>query len=658
MFMITLSVILLLVLMLVYSSNTFVYIPNEKIGIVEKKWSAVGSVQHGFIALKGEAGFQPEVLRGGFHLFFPYQFRIHRHDLVTIQQGTLAYVFARDGEAMAPTQNLACNKSANDFTDARGFLNKNGQKGLQRKILREGTYAINLAQFVVLASERVYALRLPGDTNLNAEGQVAGKLSEMLEELMRRNGFQPLIIRDDKLAVITTHEGQSLPEGTIVAPVVGADPSESASYHHDYQNPEVFIDAGGFKGRQLQVLVEGTYYLNARFASYEIVDKRTVAVGYVGVVVSYTGKAGTDVTGDAYRHGELVGVDEKGVQATPLLPGKYALNPYAKRVIDVPTTNFILKWQSGAVGSHELDKHLSEVSLITKDAFEPDLPLSVVVNIDYKMAPLVIQRFGDIQKLVEQTLDPMVAAYFKNIGQGKTLIELLQERSDIQERAKAEMRRNFEGYNLTLNEVLIGTPRAKEGDTQIEVILKQLRERQVSREQLETYKTKETAALQERILREAEAKAKQQTAITESELAVKIAENQGSAAVQKAIKAAEEARQIASGSADAKRTLANAEAYQIQQVGEAQAKATELNVAAYGGPELQFQQTVLLRFAEAIEKGHIALVPSIQTGGASGSGSAVDAFLALAAKDLLDKSAPQRVAGANPSNYGAGAPKA
>ena len=95
----------------------------------------------------------------------------------------------------------------------------------------------------------------------------------------------------------------------------------------------------------------------------------------------------------------------------------------------------------------------------------------------------------------------MVAAYFKNIGQGKTLIELLQERSDIQERAKAEMRKNFEGYNLTLNEVLIGTPRAKEGDTQIEVILRQLRERQVSREQLETYKTKETAAVQERILR-------------------------------------------------------------------------------------------------------------------------------------------------------------
>jgi uncharacterized membrane protein YqiK len=615
--------------------SAVVYIPNDKIGIVEKKWSGRGSVHGGFIALHGEAGFQPEVLRGGYHFFPPFQYRVHRHNLVTIHQGTLAYVFARDGLPMAPSQNLGCNKAADDFTDVAGFLAKGGQKGLQRKILREGTYAINLAQFVVLAENHVYALALPGDGNVDTKGGISGILAAVHEDLVARGGFLPLVIREDKLAVITTHEGQSLPEGTIVAPVVGADPADATRYHHDFQNPETFIDAGGYKGRQLQVLVEGTYYLNARFASWEIVPKTEVAVGFVGVVVSYTGKAGLDLTGDDYRHGELVGIDEKGVQATPLLPGKYALNPYAKRVIEVPTTNFILKWQAGAIGSHELDKHLSEVSLITKDAFEPDLPLSVVVNIDYKMAPLVIQRFGDIRKLVEQTLDPMVAAYFKNVGQRKTLIELIQERSDIQERAMAEMRRNFEGYNLTLNEVLIGTPRAKPDDTQIETILRQLRERQVSREQLETYRTKEAAAQQERILREAEARARQQTSITESELAVRIAENQGSAAVQKAIKSAEEARQTAAGAADAKRRLAEAEAYQVEAVGQAQAKATELNVAAYGGPELQFQQTVLLRFAEAIERGQVALVPSIQVGGGlDGKGTALDAFLAMAAKQM------------------------
>ena len=57
----------------------------------------------------------------------------------------------------------------------------------------------------------------------------------------------------------------------------------------------------------------------------------------------------------------------------------------------------------------------------------------MVIHIDYQKAPLVIQRFGDVKRLVEQTLDPMVSAYFKNIGQTRTLIQLIQERSAIQQ---------------------------------------------------------------------------------------------------------------------------------------------------------------------------------------------------------------------------------
>ncbi len=86
---------------------------------------------------------------------------------------------------------------------------------------------------------------------------------------------------------------------------------------------------------------------------------------------------------------------------------------------------------------------MKEVNLITKDAFEPSLPLSVVLHIDYRKAPYVIQRFGDIKMLVDQTLDPMVSAYFKNIGQSKTLIQLLQERSEIQDIAATQMKYKF-----------------------------------------------------------------------------------------------------------------------------------------------------------------------------------------------------------------------
>jgi len=52
----------------------------------------------------------------------------------------------------------------------------------------------------------------------------------------------------------------------------------------------------------------------------------------------------------------------------------------------------------------------------------------------------------------------MVSAYFKNVGQTRTLIQLLQERSAIQLQASTEMKEKFAHYNLELEEVLIGTP--------------------------------------------------------------------------------------------------------------------------------------------------------------------------------------------------------
>lgn len=119
------------------------------------------------------------------------------------------------------------------------------------------------------------------------------------------------------------------------------------------------------------------------------------------------------------------------------------------------------------------------------------------------------KNHGDIKLLVDQTLDPMVSAYFKNNGQTKTLIQLIQERYDIQAIASSEMQAKFTHYNL--EEVLIGTPTASESDDKIEVILTQLRERQIAVEQVETYGRQQRAAEQEKILKEAEARAARPT---------------------------------------------------------------------------------------------------------------------------------------------------
>ncbi len=597
-------VIFVVVLLLILISGFLRYIPNNRVGIVEKLVSGRGSVKSGFIALKGEAGFQPDVLRGGWHLFIPFQYRIHSVPLVTIPQGKIGYIFARDGQPLLPAQSLASNVTAHDFQDVRTFLQSGGQQGPQRQILREGTYALNLAQFVVITEDTVYYLPLSRE-----EESVFKRMAEVIRE---RGGFQPVIIKgaDDLVGIVTVHDGPSLPQGEIIAPTVGNESENQETYHNTFQDPERFLAAGGMRGRQLQVLVEGTYYINRLFATVEMIPKTVIEVGSVGVVVSYTGDVGADLSGEEYKHGEMVQQGNRGVWSTPLLPGKYAFNTYAGKVLMVPTTNIILKWTKGEVGAHRLDENLSEISLITKDAFEPSLPLSVVVHIDYRQAPLVIQRFGDVKRLVEQTLDPMVAAYFKNVGQVRTLIQLIQERSNIQSLAGEQMREKFARYNLELEEVLIGTPASSAGDQKIEQILTQLRARQIAEEQIETYNRQEKASVKERELREAESRARQQQALTESEISITMQSNQGKAEYQRSL---QQAAQI--------RALAEAEAEKAARIGIAEAIAIEEKVRAYGGPQFQVTQQVMNRFAEAIEVAKVDVVPQIVVGGNNGNGT-------------------------------------
>jgi uncharacterized membrane protein YqiK len=625
----------LALLVLVILLKTLRYIPNTRVGIVEKLASTKGSVAKGLIALAGEAGFQPELLRGGWHVLTPFLYRIHKVPLVTIPQGKIGYVFARDGQDLSPAQSMASNVTANNFQDVRDFLESGGQKGPQRMILREGTYAINTAQFVVVSEDRI--------TYLPLDSSELDTFQKMATAIAERGGFQPVIIRgtDDAIGVATVHDGPALGSGEIIAPTVGEDPAKPELFHNNFQDADKFLRAGGFRGRQYQVLTDGTYYINRLFATVERLPKTVIEVGNVGVVVSYTGAKGADLSGQDYRHGELVANGQRGVWNDPLLPGKYAFNTYAGKVMSVPTTNFILKWTKGETGSHKFDENLCEVSLITKDAFEPSLPLSVVVHIDYRKAPLVVQRFGDIKKLVEQTLDPMVSAYFKNVGQTRTLIQLIQDRSAIQMQAGKEMKDKFALYNLELQEVLIGTPTSGVAGGPIEQILVQLRSRQIADEQVETYARQQNAAAKERELREAESRAKQQTALTESEISIAVQGNQGKAeyarsqqqAAQIQILAGAEAEKVRlMGEGEAKRikVMASAEAERAARVGVAQALAIDEQVRAYGGPQFQLVQQVMSRFAEAIEKSQVDVVPKIaMSGAAGGGGNIIESLLGL-----------------------------
>jgi uncharacterized membrane protein YqiK len=611
---------------------------NTEVGVVEKKWGG-GSLRGKLIALNGEAGFQPDVLRGGFHFLPGWKYKVHKVPLVTIHRGQIGYVFARDGqplgrytradgkeiiEAGQTLGHVVCNGA---FTDVRAFLSEGGQQGPQRAILREGTYAINLAQFTVISGPDEIAFLPIGDREEKQQ------FLAVAQHIAKSDGFSPVIIdgSKDQLGVVTIHDGPSLPQGEIIAPTVG-DSRSDPNYHNNFQDPQAFLNAGGYRGRQYQVLSEGTYWINQLFATVELTNKTTVEVGYTGVVVSYYGQPGEDTSGSAFTHGEICRKGGRGIWEEPYMPGKYAFNPYAGQVVKVPTTNIILKWKESEVGEHKLDASLREIGLITKDAFEPELPLSVVISIDYKKAPHVIQRFGSIKSLIEQSLDPLVSAYFKDEGQKRSLIELIQERGEIQKAATEDMRTRFAGYDLTVHEVLIGTPHSRAGDKQIESILDQIRARQVAREQVATYTEQEKAQTGLRTLNEAQALAARQSDLTASSVQIQIETNQGSAAAQRALKEKERTITVAEANAqqtvvaaeaEARRTrlMAEAEAARNLTLSKAQAEGTMLNKKAeaagieavreaYGSSEYNIQQLAIKELANALTGIKHPLVPA------------------------------------------------
>ena len=641
----------------------FRWIPNDRIGVVEKWWSLAGSVTEGrIIAPAAEAGYQADILRGGLHFgWWRWQYAIHTAPLVSIPEGKIGYVFARDGEPLPPSQTLARVIDCNNFQDARGFLGLEsptdattgriaGQKGRQRAILREGVYAINPALFTVISENAVFALKV---VQTRAEQESLGR---WLAELRAASGFGPVVVGKgtavaaipdhdsaviaaetpvDSLAIVTVHDGPSLAPGEIIAPTVGGDLAD-ADYHNNYQDPEAFLLAGGRRGRQHMPLTDGTYFVNRWFATVEMIPKTVVPIGSVGVVVSYIGRTGNDISGATFRHGERVAEGERGVWERALGPGKYAFNTYSGNVVLVPTTNFVLHWVTGRSESHRYDEGLKSIDLVTKDAYEPSLPLSVVVHIDYQRAPSVIQRFGDVQRLITQTLDPMLSAYFRDVAHKKTMLELLHDRDLIQAEARNELHAKFHEFDIECVAVLIGKPETGKDSGKIETLLDQLRERQLSVEQLETFERKRVASEKMRLLAEAQALATMQTQLTNARVEAQIAEQQGEAELFRARKSAEQMVVMAEAElsrsrlqAEQRVLLAEADSKQkelegrgegqkVMQIGLSEAAIQLKKISSYGDPRLY----ALTLVADSLSASAQPLVPQrlFISGGGDGTG--------------------------------------
>lgn len=560
-----------------------VIIPGDAIGIVRKRWVLLGSnrtLPDGrIIALNGEAGFQADTLAPGLHwALWPWQYDVTMSKFIDIPEGRIGIVDARDG---APLTDRVFGRETDcdAFQNARAFLMRGGERGPQIAIIPPGTYRINTALFTVKQME---AMEVP----------------------------------EGKVGLVTTQDGIPLKVGEIAGREVPG--------HNLFQDGEAFIKAGGAKGLQSQVMLAGTYYLNPNFASVELAVMTEIAIGHAGVVIAFVGDEGKDVTGEGFKHGNLVKRGEKGVWVDPLDPGMYPINTKTNHVVSVPTTNVVLNWATGKTESHKLDAKLSTITVRSSDGFTFNLDVSQIIHIPRSSAPKVIARFGSMDNLVTQVLEPTIGNYFRNAAQKSDAISFLKERTQRQAEAREHIQTALEQYDVQAVDTLIGDI------VPPETLMKTLTDRKLAEQEQITYETQRQAETTRQQLEQSRALANTQAQVVDAERSVAIADYHAQSMVKKAKGEAE--AKTTNAAADAQVTSVNgaAEAGKIKAVGEAEAEVMRKKVES-----VDPQYYAAMDIFRNLSTGSLKMVPDIAVGGgAGGSSSPLDVLLALTLKEM------------------------
>ncbi|AIG29603.1 flotillin family protein [Flavobacterium psychrophilum] len=595
-----------------------VIVPEDKIGLVTKKFVLFGADKSlpdsRIIATKGEAGFQAQTLAPGLYWgMWIWQYSVDMTSFTIIPEGKIGLILSKDGKEIPTGRILARKVPSDNFQDAKSFLDNGGQKGRQTAFITTGSYRINTFLFEIVIADQIK-------------------------------------IFENMIGIVTALDGEPIPLGQIAGTnVVG---------HNNFQDFDEFLTKGGNRGLQPQVMLAGSYYINTWAVQIEQNPMTDVPIGYVGVVISYIGEDGQDVTGDTFKHGNIVSKGQRGVWMEPLGPGKYALNKYTTKLEPVPTTNLVLNWADARSESHNLDQNLSTITVRSKDGFPFNLDVSQIIHVPANEAPKVIARFGSMNNLVSQVLEPTIGNYFRNSAQESDVISFLSTRKERQESAKNHIKVVLDEYNVNAVDTLIGDIVPPES------LMKTLTDRKIAEEEQKTYQTQKMAQEQRQGMEKETAIADMQKEIVKASQSVEIAQRTADATVKKAEGDATSLKLNVNAEAEATKMRANAEAEATKARAGAQAEATKLTAIAEAerisktglaeaekimavgkstAEAYQLQVTAMgednfakYKITEEIGKGNIKVIPDVLITGTNGSEGGISGLLGMKLMEMMD----------------------
>jgi regulator of protease activity HflC (stomatin/prohibitin superfamily) len=658
--LVILGIIALVFLFLVYAGSMLVVVRGQQVGILERKYLGRRLPAGRVVAMHGEIGLQARVLQPGLKVLIPFLFSLRKDDMINIGEDEVGLIESIDGQTLEPGRIFARHVENHDsFQDGEAFLTAGGQKGPQVDFLSPGKYRINTYLFRVMLDTaltipsgsvgivtardgepmtpgRLLARRVEGhygfqngEAFLNGGGQRGPQIEVLLPGRYRINTalftveVKPAtIVQANQVGLVTANDGAPLPPDELVATQVAG--------HNDYQDASLFLDAGGQRGPQFDLLKPGTYYINPLMFTVKVDDVAVVQRGEVAVLVSNVGADPVGQPEDRLTPGSetyVVPAGYRGIQAEVAGPGVYYLNRWAYIPYIVPTTNLTIDWaEEGSPVIIEATNALTPrvqlfnpLSVVSRDGFEMRVSVKVVIRVRPDQAPLMVAKIGSIENLIDHVIHPMIDSSFRNQASSTQAMNFLQDRALEQVKAEERAREELERYHCECVSVLIS-----------QIILPpellDIQTRRVIAAQQQDMYVEQQKAEQKRIATDnTRAKADRQPDLVAAQIGVQIAEQTR----QRTIIEAE-------GVGRAVEIQGDAEGRKILSVGSATAEAYEKQVAAVGQMNLAG-----IEVTKSIAAAGLKITPDIMVGG-GGSDGGNSVFSAFIAQLLAEGARPGR----------------
>ena len=434
-------------------------------------------------------------------------------------------------------------------------------------------------------------------------------------------------IPEGQYGLLVTTDGRAIDEGAYLAN------PWSESNEENMLNASYFLENGGQKGPQFNVLKPGKYRLNPYLYRINKLRATDVPTGHVAVIRSNIKTSELDCPDPSKSFGTadesfalpLVPKGCVGVWEESIPPGRYYLNEKAFVSTIIPTR--VQTWvYKGGYTARRINltvsdegkiqqKEVSENVPVPADAAAPAInvrvegwtvpvDMRIIIAVNPANAAKVVASVGGLKEVEDNIITPAIRDILRTIGgqPGRKVMDLVEKRGEIVAAVERAIVPEGLKAGITIQEVRMGEPAIPP-----ELLVATLRE-QLARQLQETYK-KEQDAQRERI---------------------KVERERATADQQKELVAAEIRKKAAEFTKQQLRLLGEGEKLKLLEI----AKGQEAQALVLGKDAALQLAALEKALAAAIENDRIVKVPTVQVTGAE-AGSFEGAAAILGSSNII-----------------------